>query len=189
MKIGVISDIHSNKASLKKALNFFRSKGIKRIYCLGDIIGYGDHPNEVIEMLRKERVICIAGNHERMLLGGNRSEKYNMRYTRKVITDSSVEYLKGLPGFIELKRYKAILSHAVPFTKDRYYYANSDFSVFDKVDYRIIFLGHAHYPMFMSYYNKKIINPGSVGQPRDGNKKAALLVCDLDKGRFDFVRI
>ena len=189
MTSAFLSDIHANADALEKSLRFLRSLNIKTIYCLGDIIGYGSYPNEVVSLIRKEKVVAIKGNHEKIFLKGVYPEKYNMPYTKNVLTDSSLDYLKALPEIIELKEYNAVLSHAVPFTDDDYCYADSDFSVFNSLNYNMIFMGHAHRPMLVTYHAKRIINPGSVGQPRDGIDKASVLICDLDDQRFEFVRI
>jgi len=189
MKIALFSDVHADVKSLKKVIRFLRFQGIADIYCLGDIIGYGKHPNEVISILKKEKIKTIKGNHEKIFLSGKYLKKYNLDYTKKIITKASLEYIHSLPEAIELKSCNAILSHAVPGTKDSYHYANSDFSVFDAIKHKIIFLGHSHYPMLMAYRNKKIINPGSIGQPRDGNDKPSFVICDLKKQIFEFLRI
>jgi predicted phosphodiesterase len=189
MNSAFLADIHSDISSLKRVLNFLKSKSIDNIYCLGDIIGYGDYPNEVISLLKESGAISILGNHEKMFLKGIYPEEYNLVYTKNVITDASLEYLKSLPENIILKDHKAILSHAVPFTDNEYFYVNSDFSIFDNIDHELIFLGHTHRPMLMSYHEKKIINPGSVGPARDKNEKSSLLICDLDNQRFEFIRI
>jgi predicted phosphodiesterase len=189
MRAAFLADIHANISSLDKVLRFLRREKINKIYCLGDIIGYGKYPNEVIAALKRDRAISLLGNHERIFLSGFYPKKFNLDYTRRVLNGDCLRYIKSLPVYIILKEYKAHLSHDFPAGSDNYLYANSDFSIFDRARHKLIFLAHTHYPMFFAYFNKKIINPGSVGQPRDGNSKASFLLCDLRKEKFEFIRI
>jgi len=189
MNLAFISDIHSNLEGLEKVIKKMEDFSIDKIYCLGDIVGYGDNPNEVIELLKLNNIYCIKGNHDDMLINGSLEEKYNFPFTQKIITVESMNFLANLQDNIILIEEDAILSHAVPFSSNIYLYSNSDFTILDSVNYKYIFMGHTHYPMLMSYYDKKVINPGSVGQPRDSNSKSSFLICDMKDERFEFIRI
>lgn len=189
MKLAFISDIHSNIEALKKSIKKIEKFNVDKIYCLGDIVGYGNNPNEVIILLKDKKIDCINGNHDELFLNGSMSEKYNFPFTRDIITNDSKEFLSKLKKYIILEEYNAILSHAVPFSDDVYLHANSDFSILDNIDFKYIFMGHTHYPMFMSYYDKKILNPGSIGQPRDKNSSSSFLICNIKSERFEFVRV
>jgi len=189
VKIAVLSDIHANVVALKKVMKYLKSSGVTKIYSLGDIIGYGNHPNEVIGLLNRKNVRCIKGNHEQLFLNGIYLKKYNLLFTKRVITKKSLNYLKKLPEKIIIKDANAILTHTVPFASDNYVYANSSFVRFKRIKHKFIVLGHTHYPMYVSYQEKKILNPGSVGQPRDGIEKPSFLICDFQKGIFEFIRI
>lgn len=189
MRIAILSDIHANIHSLEQVVNFLKLENVNTIYCLGDIIGYGEQPNEVIDLIRKENIVSVLGNHERIFLSGSYPARYNLGYTKRVLSEDSLRYLKGLPETIFLSKHDALLSHTIPPESSVYYYSNSDFSVFENLKQKFFLIGHTHYPMFISHYQKKIINPGSVGQPRDGNKRPSLLVCDLDNECFAFIRI
>lgn len=189
MKLAFISDIHSNIEALEKSIKKIEEYNIEKIYCLGDIVGYGNNPNEVINLLKIKGIECISGNHDTLFLNGNMSEKYNFPYTRDVITKKSIQFLEGLKEYIILKEYNAILSHAVPYSENVYLYANSDFSILDNINFKYIFMGHTHYPMFMSYYDKKVLNPGSIGQSRDRNINSSFIICDIENERFEFIRI
>ncbi len=189
MKIIVISDIHANLGAVKLFSSFLETADYDGIYCLGDMIGYGDHPNEVISFLKKIKAHSIMGNHEHLFLAGDMSEKYNFPCTREIITRDSLDYISSLPKEIILKSQDAIFSHAVPYTRYDYLYANSDFRILDRIQQTRIFMGHTHYPMLASYYDKTIFNPGSLGQPRDRINRPSFLVCDLDGEDHQFLRL
>jgi putative phosphoesterase len=189
MKLAFISDIHSNIEALEKSIKKIEEFSVDKIYCLGDIVGYGNNPNEVIALLKLKNIECISGNHDKLFIDGSMSEKYNFPYTRSVITSDSIQFLESLKNYIVLKEYNAILSHAVPNSDNIYLYANSDFAILDEIKYQYIFMGHTHYPMLMSYYEKKIINPGSIGQPRDKNIRSSFLICDIEDEHFEFIRV
>lgn len=189
MKAAFIADIHANLAAMEKTNQFLAPLTLDAVYCLGDIIGYGDFPNEVIALLQDIGAHSIIGNHERMLLDNNLQERYNLPYTASILSDESRHYLANLPDTIVLEHYDAVLSHGVPFSNFDYLYANSDFSIIDSVPHSKIFMGHTHYPMLMSYYTKTIFNPGSIGQPRDGIPRISLLIFDFDTMSAHFVRI
>lgn len=189
MRIIVISDIHANIEAVRLFSDYLETADYSRIYCLGDMIGYGDHPNEVISFLKQAGALSIMGNHEDLFLKGDMSEKYNFPRTREILTRDSLEYIANLPVEIQIKSSSTIFSHAVPFTRYDYLYPNSDFRVLDQIPYKRIFLGHTHYPMLASYYDKTILNPGSLGQPRDKINRPSFLVCDLDSEEYQFLRL
>lgn len=188
MKIIFISDIHANLSALESVVRYLGRLDFDEIYCLGDIIGYGNFPNEVITLLQQIGARSILGNHEYLFLKEEEGEKYNFPYTRKIITDSSLEYIRSLPRKIEIPRFDTILSHGVPNTDFEYLYANSDFTILKNVCFKRIIMGHTHYPMMMSYYDKTIINPGSVGLSRDRTNKASFLLADFVGESYHFIR-
>lgn len=185
----LVSDIHSNIYALEKVLEYIKNRTIDNIYCLGDIIGYGDYPNECIELLASLNAICIKGNHEVNFFNRSESVKYNMEKTRDVLKPSNIDFLLNLQDFIEMQEYNAILAHTFPVGSTNYIYPNSDFTIFDGMDYKYFLIAHTHRPSYFTYFDKKIINPGSVGQPRDGNVLASAVFFDLSNDYFEFVRI
>ena len=187
--IGVISDIHSNAFALEKGLSMLRACNVDAIYCLGDLIGYGNEPNEVIALIKNAGVICVKGNHEKLFIEGDNREKYNFPYTRNTLTEEHFDFLYNLPEEILIDSARIIMTHGFPGEIHRYFYANSDFDDIKNFKYQRIFLGHTHYPMMASYYDKKIINPGSLGQSRDGNPNGSFLICDMDKDIYEFRRL
>ncbi len=189
MLIGITSDIHAYAAPFRSALESMKKRNVERIYCLGDLIGYGSEPNETIALAIEYGVECVMGNHEKMFLAGSESEKYNFVYTRGVLTDFSLGYISKLPSELLIREGRVILTHGFPGDINRYFYANSDYSEIGELAYSHIFLGHTHYPMLISYFDKKIINPGSVGQSRDGDKRGSFIVCDIGNEYYEFIRI
>lgn len=189
MKIVVIADIHANIHSVRLFISYLKDVDYDEVFCLGDIIGYGDKPNEVIELLNSINAKAVMGNHEHLFLQGRMDEKYNFPYTRRVLSKESLNYLSQLPKEIFLESYDAVFSHGVPFTDFKYLYANSDFSVIDNIGQRKIFMGHTHYPMLITYFDKTIINPGSLGRPRDNVNRPSIVVCDLALEKYQFIRL
>lgn len=192
MTIAVISDIHSDIYSLEKIIEFLGKRCIHKIICLGDIIGYGDFPREVLDVIYAHNIQCLRGNHEDMLTEVDYEKhdtKYNLIETKKKVNEKDLEYLKNLPIVFKNLEKSAVFSHTVPFGTSNYFYPNSDYSVFDRIEQGKIFIGHSHYPQLISYYDKKIINPGAVSQPRDNLKKSSFLICDDSMECFEFIRI
>ena len=185
----LISDIHSNIYAFEKVLNFVQSRSIGKVYCLGDVIGYGDYPNEFVELLISLNPVCVKGNHEVFFFGNLESSIYNTATTREILTEQNAVFLRNLDEFAEDKLHNAVFSHTFPVGTANYVYPNSDFSVFDKSGYKYFFAGHTHRPSYFTYFDKKIINPGSVGQPRDGDPRPSIVLFDLESDYFEFVRV
>ena len=185
----LISDIHSNIYAFEKVLNFVQSRSIGKVYCLGDVIGYGDYPNECVELLISLNPVCVKGNHEVFFFGNLESSIYNTATTREILTEQNAVFLRNLDEFAEDKLHNAVFSHTFPVGTANYVYPNSDFSVFDKSGYKYFFAGHTHRPSYFTYFDKKIINPGSVGQPRDGDPRPSIVLFDLESDYFEFVRV
>jgi predicted phosphodiesterase len=185
LKIVFISDIHSNHDSLVKFLEKVQTLDYAQIYCLGDIDdGSGKYLDESVELIQKHEISCLKGNRDQWVISD-----YENGLLLDRVSESSYVFLRDLPTEIFLDGLDCIISHSIPGTKDLYLYANSDFSVLDEIPQRYIVMGHTHYPMLMSYYKKKILNPGSLGQPRDGYDCGSFLVWDTSAQEFMFHRI
>lgn len=185
MKIGLISDIHSNIYALKKVLRSLG--GTDLILCAGDITGYYPFVNEVFEELDRYSVIYIKGNHDAYLCGGeirdlNLVEPTSFDYTRKHITNENLDRLDKAPIQLEMRTdgLKISMFHGSPWDKlEGYVYPDyPDFDKFRKVDADVIILGHTHYPLVKRIGGKLIINPGSCGQPRDYDPRASFAIFD-----------
>ena len=177
-----ISDIHSNLEALKAVLDDI---GETEIYCLGDIVGYGASPNEVVALLRERGVTCIIGNHDFAVLSGKVNE-FNARavqavtWTISVLTDESRLFLAGLPQnrTVTLEGQKVFMTHGSPDDNLWEYVfpsTHSDLLGFylEKLGVQVIALGHTHVPFIWVDRGGTVFNPGSVGQPRAGDRRAS----------------
>jgi len=215
MRYLVISDIHANLAALNAVIA--DAGAFDRIWCLGDLTGYGPDPNECLDRLREFPLTTLAGNHDWAVLGRldldefNRDARAACLWTRQRLTPANREFLESLPVFVEEAGYTLV--HASPSEPVEEYVLDSltaEYN-FDRFDTPVCLVGHSHWPVaFMQpegasglcvqvrapYFQpfkfnggKWLINPGSVGQPRDGNPKAAYVVYDLDEGSIEIRRL
>lgn len=202
MRIAIISDIHSNLEALNSVLSSFRS--YDRLYCLGDIVGYGAQPNEVIEVLRGLKPdLVIAGNHDYAVLTGDVTGFVGHAaraalWTRRVIEPENLKFLSRLPlteshpaGGTSITAFhgspreplEEYVFPGVPEVALR--------GLLDMAEGEILLLGHTHLPMFYRWGKRAILNPGSVGQPRDGDPRAsyAILETEDDKIEYQHIRV
>ncbi|RAZ51778.1 metallophosphoesterase family protein [Campylobacter hyointestinalis] len=186
MKIALISDIHSNLDYLITVLNNLNNK-VDKIYCLGDIIGYYDKPNEVIDIIKQNDITCIKGNHEKYILGEISYDKtkdalYRLEEQKHIISSENLHYISKLDEEIVLNinNRKIYMTHSLPMDCETYLYnmEQFNFSLLDKYDY--YFFGHTHIPIIFYKFGTCIVNPGSVGQPRDYTQKSSYAIVDFD---------
>ncbi len=197
MLIGLIADVHSNAVALTSVLSVLKTSGVEKILHAGDIVGYNPYPDETIELFKKNKIISILGNHDRALITGSTSG-FNpyaaaaIRWTRNVISQDNVDYI------IELKNIESItaegklivLIHGSPYDIDEYIYP--DYAVPDflsAANCDVLALGHTHIQFKKEYPEGIIVNPGSAGQPRDGNPDAAFAIFDTASGKVELKRI
>ncbi len=208
MRVALLSDIHSNLEALEAVLTAMPE--VDRILVLGDIVGYGPDPNGVIARLRSVGARGVRGNHDQAMFDPKSLELFNphaaaaARWTQTVLTPESLRYLGALPGYGRLGRHRAV--HGSP-TKPYYWeYILDDLQAFEiliKLGRRWCFFGHTHLPRIFTEDGEQIptpgdwiplppsalVNPGSVGQPRDGNPQASFAVADLEAERVQFYRV
>ena len=183
--IAIISDIHANYPALKAVIDDIQRRGIKKIISLGDICGYHSMINECIGLLRENNVINIRGNHDNYMIENEQCERSisvnkSLDFQRQVITNENIEWLKQSIPF-----YKDSLCYMVhgSFSEngmDHYLYTinNDMFSTFKE---KYFFAGHTHVQTLLSLdKNRFFCNPGSVGQPRDGDYRAAYAIINDD---------
>lgn len=204
MRIAVISDIHSNLTALQRTFETIHQLSVDRIYCLGDIVGYGPSPNECIALVRERCSAVVKGNHDCGAIGEVPIEHFNtygqsaIRWTRKHLTKKNAEYLTSLP----LLRVEddITLAHASPLHPEDWRYifswpdAHRCFSAFST---RICFIGHTHIPVIVGEDGsvnrfrdgrRFLINVGSIGQARDGNPGATFGLLDSGRNSFEILR-
>jgi len=181
MKIGVISDIHGNYEALKSVLEELGRLNVSEIYCLGDVVGYYSQVNECCDELIKRNIPCLMGNHDWYMASGGyctRSISVNdcLKYQRKVITDKNINWLRTN----KIQRFvgNVHMVHggwADPI--DEYLREPSE-EYFSRIAGEIFMSGHTHVQILKKFKEKIYCNPGSVGQPRDNNPKAAFAIVE-----------
>lgn len=184
-----ISDVHSNIDALQSVL---AEVGDLPIFCLGDVVGYGASPNEVVDILRERHATCVLGNHDNAAVTGdvrrfNRWAAVAAAWTSRNLTYENKLFLELLPRerTIALGEFMVYMTHGSPDDNLWEYVSDDSHSdVFDryfqmlKVD--IIALGHTHVPFIWSENRRIVFNPGSVGQPRGGDSRASYALLTVD---------
>jgi len=203
VKIGIISDIHSNVYALESVLK--RLKGVDLILCAGDITGYYPFVNEVFESLESHNVVFIKGNHDAHLCGVKLKDprpidSQSFEYTKNQISNINLDKLRNAPVQQELSldELKVIMFHGSPWDNlEEYIYPDyRDFDKFKEIGADVIILGHTHYPMIKKIEKKLVINPGSCGQPRDYDPRASSVIMDtstkevrIERVQYDIDRV
>lgn len=208
MLIRVLSDIHGNLAALKAVLADSAGAEADSTICLGDIVGYGSHPGDCINLIKKLCDEVVAGNHDQGAAGLVGLSHFNsdgqraMEWTREQITRNHVEWLNSLP--LHTFYYGISLSHASVKSPSSWIYILKSSAAVDAAlvagEYLSIY-GHTHIPMQWSrrgecsdksagvFNDFSLINCGSVGQPRDGDPRAAYLLLNTEERTFHHVRV
>ncbi len=190
--VAVITDIHGNLPALEAALAAIESRGIERIYCGGDLVGYGPHPNEVCRLVERREIPTIHGNydyaigrdledcgcayrdqHDREL--GQRSVDWTLEHTDR----HSKDFMRALPFDLrfEVGGRRVRLVHGSPRKVNEYLFADKPARTFERIaagaDCDVLVFGHTHQPWVAEYGGVLFVNCGSVGKPKDGNPRAA----------------
>lgn len=216
MKYAVISDIHSNLEALLAVLKEIDGMDVGEIICLGDIVGYNANPNECIDLLKNRGIKCIMGNHDARASGIEEPYDFTplareaVLWTRKHLNKKSLSFLKNLPRSLSFPDDNMLAVHGSISSTDEYMLSLRDAAInflrMDENNIKICFFGHTHvriayvesregvslvYENEMPIEGSKryLVNPGSIGQPRDGNPKAAFLIYNTDAGKIEFFRV
>jgi predicted phosphodiesterase len=178
--IGIISDVHGNHVALTAVLAELDELGVAEILCLGDIAGYYCQINECCDTLRERDVFCLAGNHDGYLVAGNGCPRSNsatrcLDYQQGVVTPSNLAWLATLP--------QRACKHDIDLVHggwrdplEEYLKPSQDY--FDALPGQYFASGHTHVQYLWTGDRKVYCNPGSVGQPRDGDPRAAFALWD-----------
>jgi diadenosine tetraphosphatase ApaH/serine/threonine PP2A family protein phosphatase len=212
MRIAVLSDIHSNLVALDAVLA--HATAVDAVWHLGDVVGYGPDPDAVVERLAERDVSGVRGNHDAAALGGPEIDWFNpearaaVEWTRDTISGTTRAWLESLPERIE--RDDLTLVHGSPRDPLREYITDTVAADenFAAMATRHGLHGHTHIPVAWSQRaarvelarvddgttvdlvpDRVLLNPGSVGQPRDGDPRAAYLVLDLEARRATWHRV
>jgi predicted phosphodiesterase len=202
MRIGLVSDVHSNIAALRNVLDSLQEKSIRTTVCLGDTVGYNAHPNECIEELAKRKVHMVLGNHDWAATTGepkgfNPIAVAGVEHARKVLTPENRQRIQQWPRSFALEVDGRLLRayHGSP--RDplmEYVFPRSPEPMWADLAKTAgspwaIALGHTHLPMNRRSGETLFVNPGSVGQPRDGDPRASFGILDTETDNFEIVRV
>lgn len=213
MKIGIYSDVHGNLDAFEAVLAAFTAEGISRLWCLGDLVGYGANPNECIARARETTESFVIGNHDAAVVGledttfFNRYAREAVQWTAAHLTDENYDWLRGLP--FTVTENGILLVHSSPFEPENWHYITRVADVlnaFNATSLRVAFVGHTHQPMMLMHRDgqffqfngnalkmeegyRYLVNVGSVGQPRDGNPEAGFAVYDDEEQSISLRRI
>jgi putative phosphoesterase len=191
-KLAVISDVHANLEALEEVLRHTRGM---TTYCLGDLVDYGANPNEVVELVGREAAVVIMGNHDQAAITGdtsyfNAKAAISSSWTRQHLTKESLGFLKALPmeHRFGLEGINCYLTHGSPDDQLwEYVYPTTHYLLFGhylgKLGVDCVGLGHTHVPFVWEEEEGIVFNPGSVGQPRDGDWRASYAVLDIGSGK------
>ncbi len=219
MRYLILSDIHSNDEALAAVLARVRRKRFDRVVLLGDFVGYGANPNHVIDRVRRIRKekISIRGNHDKVVCGLDSGDLFNpvalaaAQWTAEKLTARNRKFLEALPqGPLEVDK-AFLICHGSPRDEDAYIFSDRDaFVNFRIFDYSVCFFGHSHIPsvftlephgirvevvkgdrvrLKLARERRYLINPGSIGQPRDRNPAAAYAIYDAKPRIVHFDRV
>jgi len=218
MRYLILTDIHANLEALETCLKDARARGYDETLVLGDIVGYGPDPNAVIEVIRRLKPKAIVrGNHDKVALGMNQAEGFHAaaraaaHWMLESLTEQNREWLVALPMGPTIIDGEIEICHGAPFDEDAY--------IFDELDARhafeastapVCFYGHTHFAVVFRLIKdllevvspangetalaidpqaRYLVNPGSVGQPRDGDARAAYAIYDTDTKQLNLIRL
>jgi putative phosphoesterase len=194
MRVALLADLHANLPALSAVLGELGA--VDLIVCLGDVVGYYADPNEVCSLIRARNISTIRGNHDAYVLGEltphpDRKAAYRTDWTREVLEPDHLAWLRSLPTNLEFRWDKLLvrLRHATPWDEEGYLYPDSDLSAIRLNANEVLALGHTHWPMQRQCGEGLLLNPGSVGQPRDCNPMASYAILDCDTGNVEFRRV
>jgi len=206
MKVAVISDIHANRHAFEATLDAVAASDAAELWCLGDLVGYGAEPDACVELAREHAAVCLAGNHDLAVTGEiplddfSRGASLAVEWTQEVIRPENLAFLKDLRP--QGQEGSVGLYHASPRDPVWEYVLSTLLAelCLDAQRHRICLIGHSH--VALSFVREAggpatgepqgdgvqldlssgewLLNPGSVGQPRDGDPRAAWLLLDLD---------
>jgi predicted phosphodiesterase len=214
MRVAVLSDIHSNLHALAAVLADIDEQAVDQIWCLGDVVGYGPRPNECIAIVRERADLCLCGNHDLASTGGLDTADFSgdagiaARWTHAELGTAEADWLRGLEPLAE--RPGVELFHGSPRDPVWDYVLTEQVALISILETAapLVLVGHSHVALALGWDGdaltgglapagtevetagkRWLMNPGSVGQPRDGDARAAWALLDDVAGRSAFRRV
>jgi diadenosine tetraphosphatase ApaH/serine/threonine PP2A family protein phosphatase len=218
MRYLILSDIHANCEALTAVLAHVRRKRWDRAVVLGDVVGYGANPNQAVDMVRDLKPLAaIRGNHDKVCSGIEDGEMFNRvalqaaLWTRGRLTPANLRWLQSLPEGPIVVDGSFAASHGTPIDEDAYIFGEIEaLNVFRQTTFPLCFFGHSHFPVVFGLSPDAIqtvlttspsfhfrlepgvrylVNPGSIGQPRDGNPLASFAMFDSETRAVSVYRV
>ncbi|MFH1047465.1 MAG: metallophosphoesterase family protein [Patescibacteria group bacterium] len=209
MKMAFISDIHGNLTALETVLADIKSRGADEIICLGDVVGYGPHPQECLRIVRENCTVAVLGNHDAAVIDPakhlpemGRHAQLGMEYTLPRLDDDDRAYLRELPTRLHLPDFGLCLAHGSFVKDDVWTYVENEHLIKEEFagmpeNGHLNFCGHTHVPLVFGERTglhdrltdrmpfdaneRFVINVGSVGQPRDGDCRARYGLLEIEE--------
>lgn len=192
MRVAALGDVHGNAPALAAVLADVQSQGLRHLLVTGDFVGYYYHPDHVLALFDGWTIDAVQGNHEGLLAAGRHDPAVLEQHRRYFghgldaalrLSPAAVEWLTGLPHrrTLALGNRSLLLCHGAPWDRDAYVYPDAldDLARCAGEAVDVIVMGHTHYPLVRTINGRLLVNPGSVGQPRDGDLRASWAALDL----------
>ncbi|AYF54565.1 YfcE family phosphodiesterase [Clostridium novyi] len=193
MRIAIFSDIHGNIEALKAVLENIKSKNVHRVVCLGDLVGYGPFPNEVIDLIKSKDILTIAGNYDMAVVTNDikyiqdnpLNREFVLPWSVEEVTEANKKYLKRLPEDIIVVEQGKVLKfvHGSNRAINEYLLEDSDVAkeVMDELKEDVLICAHTHIPYEKKYGDKVLINDGSVGKPKTGSPNSNYVILTIEE--------
>ena len=193
MRVAILSDIHANRVALEAVFEDLEDQSVDALICAGDVVGYNPWPAACVEEIRERAIPTVMGNHDRAVASGtafrfNDMARAGVEHAREQLNDEELEWLSDLPTERHEFGKRVHIVHGHPDDPDRYTYPQEFSADLVRDDAAVLVMGHTHVQGHDVFENEGgeggeteiVMNPGSVGQPRDGDPRAAYSVLDLD---------
>jgi putative phosphoesterase len=210
LRIAVLSDIHGNLAALEAVLRDAARRSVEGFLHLGDLVGYGPRPRECVERVRAEEIPGVVGNYDLAVCRADPEEGLSLylkasisdvgrrtyRWTREHVDEGAREFLAGLPAQLRFEEGELafLFAHGSPERPNEYLLPDAPEDrlrqLFEGTGADVLVVGHTHLPQARRLGERLLLNPGSVGKPKDGDPRASYLVVDSEAGlRAEQVRV
>lgn len=194
MRIAAISDIHGNIYALMKTLEDIDNQKVDMIVCLGDLVGYGPHPNEVIALIKRREIPCLKGNYDASVVDGGYTfirdtsiNSFSLPWTVEEVRASNKYYLDSLKTKLsyDFDGVKVDFVHGSPDKINEYLFQDAENTqrIMDNFDGDVLVCAHTHIPSYKKFDNKTFINVGSVGKPKYGKPHGTYCIIDINESK------